>query len=84
MNLNTLMGRLNGGPNVIDHDLAAVNLFIEAVSAIFPVTRKGVYVERAVIELTNETGYPVGHILFTSEDELYRFVPHSDDQDKEV
>jgi hypothetical protein len=84
MSLRLVVKDLDDMPNVVDTDLKAVTEFIDAVADIFPVTRKGVFVNRAVMELENETGYPVGHILFISDNELYKFVPHSDDQDKEA
>jgi hypothetical protein len=78
MSLELVFGQLEGLPNVVDTDLKGVGTFIDAVSEVFTDVHEDVLVNRAVLELHNAAGYPVGHIVFEFETELYRFIPHSD------
>lgn len=84
MSLFGFIAQLDVLPNAVETDLAATVEYIDILRQTFGTVRHDVYVDRAVIELTNESGYPVGHIAYDSEADLCRFIPHHDDQKKEA
>lgn len=86
MSLNSfdvVMGELDNLPNVVETDLKGVVELTNDLSEAFAIARQDVYVKRAVIEVENNAGYPVGHIVFDTDTDLVRFIPHSDNQLKE-
>lgn len=78
MSLRSILDALDGLPNVVDTDLGSAAQFIDELKEIFGSVRGDVYVDRAVLELQNQAGYPVGSLVFDSELDLYKFVPHRD------
>lgn len=80
--LETLANQLDSYPSVVSTDLDAVQAFIAAIADICAMTHNDVVVSRAAIQLHNAVGYPVGHIVFDSQIDMYRFVPHIDTPNK--
>lgn len=83
MGLRALIGQLEAYPSAMSTDLEAAVEFTDKLTYIFGLILKDVVVDRAVVELANQTGYPVGSIVYDGTADFYRFVPHSQDQDKE-
>lgn len=81
--LKALFGELDAYPTVVSTDLEAVGEFIDKLTYVLGIVLKDVVVDRAAVELANQTGYPVGSIVYEGTGDFYRFVPYHQDQDKD-
>lgn len=72
--LGDVVSHQKESPHTYGGDLAAVSTFIEDITPLFTETHLDVYIGRAVLELTNASGYPVGSLLWDSDEDTFVFV----------
>lgn len=72
--LSDAASHLKESPHTYGLDLHAVSTFIEQLTEPFEENNSDVYIERAVLELTNASGYPVGHLIWDGDEQSFVFT----------
>lgn len=71
---------LSNRPMLGAQDLASLGMLIEALER---TGRGDLYIDKAVIRISNGNGYPVGHLVRDTNDEEYNFVTWDGAHDEE-
>lgn len=72
--LDVLAAQLQDNPHTYANDVGAVNRFVDDLSEPFASVIADVYIDKAVLALTNASGYPVGHLVWHSDEDAFVFV----------
>lgn len=80
--MEAALSRAGAEPSTYNSDLTAVVAFQDALQDVFDNTRGDVFVEYAVVQLRNESGYPVGHIVYDAKGDASRFIAHADGESR--
>lgn len=79
--LKPLLAELETTPSTVRSDVEAVAKLMGVLGDVLGGVYEDVFIDRAVLQLTNSNGYPVGHITFDADPELYQFIPHQDKEE---